>query len=84
MKTIKLTESQLKLIFEANDSEAPNFNGGDLKSYNNGSEITTSPVVTKADGDEEYGHPVDTDKIQNMLAIQNYWANAHNGARVMP
>ena len=84
MKTIKLTESQLNLIFEANDSEAPNFNGGDLKSYNNGSEVTTTPNVTKNAGDEEYGKPLDTDKIQKMLAIQNYWANAHNGARVMP
>ena len=83
MKSIKLTESQFKNLLEANGNESPNFNGGDLKEYP-GSEVNTTANVTTQDGDKEYGKPVNTDDIQKTLAIQNYWANAHNGARVMP
>lgn len=77
MKLIKLTESQFKTLLEANGVSAPDFEGGDLKEYP-GSEVSATANVTNQDGELEYGKPTDMDKIQKTLAIQNYWANAHN------
>lgn len=82
MKVIKLTESQFKKIIMF-ESTVPSFNGGDLKEYP-GSETSVTANVTNSDGEKEYGEPTDADKIQKKLAIQNYWANASNGARLQP
>lgn len=83
MKIIKLTESQFKNLLEANGVNAPNFNGGDIKKFP-GSEVSTSSNVTSQDGEIEYGKQPTSDEIAKIQTIQNYWANAHNGARVMP
>ena len=83
MKLIKLTESQFKTLLEANGVSAPNFEGGDLKEFP-GSEVSTTANVTNQDGELDYGKQPTSDEIAKMQTIQNYWANAHNGARVMP
>lgn len=79
MKKIKLTENQLHKLIE--NIAAPYQNS--VKEYPN-SEVTTNTTITQTDGDADYGKPTNTDDVQDTLAIQNYWANAHNGARVMP
>lgn len=75
MKLIKLTESQLKTLLEANGVTAPNFDGGDLKEFP-GSEVSTTANVTNQDGELEYGKQPTSDEIAKIQTIQNYWANA--------
>ena len=75
MKLIKLTESQLKTILEANGVTAPNFDGGDLKEFP-GSEVSTTANVTNQDGELEYGKQPTSDEIAKIQTIQNYWANS--------
>ena len=82
MKTIKLTESQLRLISESDDG--PGFNNGNIPEYMDSSEIGTSVVIHDEDGNPEFGDDVFTDEIGDFLAVQNWWANAHNGGRVVP
>lgn len=82
MKVIKLRESQMMRLIES--ETAPNFNDGDIKEYP-GSEVSTTTAVHDDDGNPKYGKQEDTDDILgDFLAMQNWWANAHNGARVMP
>lgn len=83
MKKIKINESQLNKIFEANGVSIPNVDNSDLKEFP-GSEVNVTSNVLSPNGDLEYGNPTNTDKIQKTLTIQNYWANAKNGARVVP
>lgn len=83
MKIIKLTESQFNTLLEANGVSAPNFDGGDLKEFP-GSEVSTTSNITNQDGELEYGHMPTSDEFAKTQTIQNYWANAHKGARVMP
>ena len=75
MKLIKLTESQLKTLLEANGVTAPNFDGGDLKEFP-GSEVSTTANVTNQDGELEYGKQPTSDELAKIHTIQNYWANA--------
>lgn len=82
MKRIKLNENQFIKLIEASSNSAPDFTNGDLKEYPN-SEVSTTANVTNSDGDLEYGKPVDTDKIQKTLAIQNFWANGRRGSRTI-
>lgn len=49
-----------------------------------GSEVSTTANVQNQDGELEYGEQPTSDEFAKMQAIQNYWANAHKGARVMP
>ena len=82
MKTIKLNEDQFLKLVEANGVGAQAFDGGDLREYP-GSQVQTTAVVHDSDGELEYGKQPTTDKIQNMLSIQNFWANGRRGTRPM-
>ena len=79
MKIIKLTESQFKSLLKEKIGSLDN----SVKEYN-GSEVVTAPTVTDEDGEPTFGEMPTTDKYARTQAIQNYWANAHKGARVMP
>ena len=81
MKTIKLTESQLRLISE---DDGPGYNNGDIHEFGGASEIGTSAVVHDEDGNPDFGDDVLTDELGDFLAVQNWWANAHCGGRVVP
>ena len=81
MKTIKLTESQLRLIFE---DDGPGYDDGSIKKFGDNTEIGTSAVVHDKDGNPEFGDMPETDEIGDFLAVQNWWGNAHNGGRVVP
>lgn len=76
MKTIRLTESQLHRLIENNIVGAPNFDGGDIKEYN-GNEINATTNVTNQYGEQEYGTPKTTDKVQNDLSPQNNFGLNH-------
>ena len=46
------------------------------------SEVFTTANVTNSDGELEYGEQPTSDEIQDMLAIQNFWANPRRGTRL--
>jgi hypothetical protein len=82
MKKITLNESQFRKLLEA--ETAPTFDNGDVKEYNSDAEISTTAPVHDENGEYKYGKQHDTDELGDFLTLQNYWANAQNGARVMP
>lgn len=83
MKTIILKETQLhKLIESNNTNQAPDFNDGDVHEYPS-SEIQTSPTIHDTNGDVKFGKPIDSDEVQDMLTLQNFWANGRRGTRPM-
>lgn len=73
MKKILISESQFSRLFE--DSNVPDFNGGDIEEYP-GSEISATAHVTNADGDTEYGKEPTTDDIANKLTPQQWGAKS--------
>jgi hypothetical protein len=79
MKIIKLTESQFKSLLREKIGSLDS----SVKEYP-GSEVNTAPTVTDEDGEPTFGKQPTTDKFAKTQTIQNYWANAHKGARVMP
>ena len=82
MKTIKLNEKQLFKLIETKGVSAPSFDNGDICEFP-GSQVTTTSNVHNADGDIEYGKQPTSDDVQDMLALQNFWANGRRGTRPM-
>lgn len=74
MKTIRINESQFHRLLEVNGSEAPSFEGGDIKEFP-GSEVSATSNITDVEGNPKYGKPKHTDKVQNSLTTQNYFDN---------
>lgn len=74
MKTIRINEAQFKRLLEINGSEAPSFEGGDIKEFP-GSEVSATENISDSEGNVKYGKPKTTDKVQNSLTTQNYWGN---------
>ena len=83
MKTIIITENQLKNLIEGSSIDAPNFNNGDIKEFND-SEVMTTTNVTNQDCYKNYGKPTVTDKVQATLSPQNNWSNSRLSNRRMP
>lgn len=84
MKTIKLTEGQMKLfsrLIEGNVG-APDFEDGDIKEFGDSSEVGTTATVQDDEGNPKYGKMPTADKISSRLAPQSYWANNTNGRRL--
>lgn len=81
VKTIKLTESQLKRLVEI---ETEPFNNGDIKEFGDSSEITTTVPTHDSEGVPQYGHEPISDEYADTAAVQNWWANSQNGGRVVP
>lgn len=80
MKKIIITEAQLRKIVESHVfGTAPTFDNGDVKEFNDGTEISTSATIHDEDGNPKYSDPTTTDNVQDVLSIQNYWANGING-----
>ncbi len=77
MKTIRINEEQFRRILEMNGSNAPSFEGGDIREYP-GSEINATSNISDSEGNVKYGKPKTTDKIQKTLTTQNYWGNARH------
>lgn len=71
MRTIKLTESQFKLMMES--AAAPDFSDGDVQECPKG-QVGTTTTVHDDEGNPKYGKPHDTDQLDDFLAIQNWWA----------
>lgn len=82
MKTIILTEEQLNMLIET--ESAPDFEGGDVKEFGNSSEVSTTATVHDVDGNPKYGEMPIGDELGDFLAVHNWWANSHNGGRVVP
>lgn len=71
---IIISEEQFKHLIES--ELAPNFNGGDLHEYP-GSEVSPTANVTKPNGEEEYGKPMNTgtDRVAKKMSVQNNYIN---------
>lgn len=71
MKTIILTENQFKLMMET--AGAPDFEDGSIEEYPKG-QVGITTVVHDDEGEPKFGKPHDTDQLDDLLAIQNWWA----------
>lgn len=74
MKTIRINEAQFQRLLEINGTEAPSFEGGDIKEFP-GSEVSATTNISDVEGNPKYGKPKTTDKVQNDLTAQNYFIN---------
>lgn len=75
---IKITESQLRMLIEA--ESAPTLNGGDLVEYP-GSTVSPTTNVMNPDGEYEYGKPLNTgsDRVAKKMSTQNNYINGKAG-----
>lgn len=71
MRTIILTESQFRKLME--DAAAPDFSDGSVEEYPKG-QVGVTATVHDDEGNPKFGKPHDTDQVDDMLAIQNWWA----------
>jgi hypothetical protein len=86
MKTIKLTENQLRIFNKLiREEDAPNFEGGEVKEY--GDESETGNLTANLD-DENGNKTLGSAKKQlgafDRMAPQNWWANGMTGQRRLP
>ena len=84
MKTIKLNEEQLSLFKQLIESEAPDFENGDVKEYGDSTENGIAATVQDDEGNPKYGKMPIGDKISRSICPQNYWINSMNGGRKLP
>lgn len=87
MKRIKLTEQQLMLFKRLiKEEDAPNFENGTVKDYNdNGESGKIAPEnTTDVDGNTKHGSAVKQLGADEEMCPQNWWANGMTGWRRMP
>lgn len=82
MKTIKLNEEQLRLLSNLNESNAPDFEDGDIKEFGNPSEISSTETVQDDEGNPKYGKMPMADRVSKRMTPQSYWSQATNGRRL--
>ena len=83
MKTIKLTESQIRMIIESSSIDGIGFDkDNNIPDYADHGEVSVSTNISKEDGDEELSKPIKTDDVMNDMSPQSNFANANNGTRI--
>lgn len=74
MKTIKLTESQMQILSKLISEDAPNFDNGDVKDYDDKSESgNLTATQHDVDGNTHNGSAVKQLKEPQTLSYQNGW-----------
>lgn len=86
MKKIKLSEEQLRLFEKLiKEEDAPNFDGGTVKDFDDSSENGIAPVnTTDTHGNTKHGQAVKQLDAPEKMCPQNWWANGMTGWRRMP
>jgi hypothetical protein len=87
MKRIKLTEQQLMLFKRLiKEEDAPNFENGTVKDYNDDGESgkIAPENTTDIDGNTKHGSAVKQLGADEIWTAQNYWYNGVGGMRRMP
>ena len=73
MKLLRINESQLRRLFESDDSYILD---GEDTTKKFGSENTTQAIITDLDGEEEYSNPVKSSDIEDAIPDNNFMKQA--------
>lgn len=73
MKIFRINESQLRRLFETDDSYILD---GEDTTKKFGSENTTQAIITDLDGEEKYSNPVKSSDIEDAIPDNNFMKQA--------
>lgn len=81
MKTIKLTEGQLRIVTRLieDTNGAPDFEDGDIKEYGDTTENGPTATVQDDEGNPKYGKMPTADKISSRITTDNTWSSTGIG-----
>ena len=79
MKTIKLTENQMRLFTRLLEDAAPDFEDGDIKEFGDSTESSPTATVQDDEGNPKYGKMPLLDKISSGITTDNRWASTGAG-----